>query len=118
MRNAFFTSLATLALSSGAAFADLAKVQDESQFKQLVAGKTLSRPLIRIQVSEDGQISGSGARWAVTGNWTWRDGYFCRDLFWGGDPLGYNCQEVSFREGRVRFTSDKGAGDSAEFRVK
>jgi hypothetical protein len=109
---------AVLGLIGTTAQADLSKVQDRSQFVELVSGKTLTRPLIKLEVRPDGKITGKGARWAVTGSWTWRDGYFCRDLFWGGDALGYNCQEVRFENGRVKFTSDKGSGDSAEFRVK
>jgi hypothetical protein len=108
---------AGIALAASPAVADLKKVDNQAEFVQLVAGKTLSRPLIKIEVGSNGQISGKGARWPVTGSWTWRDGYFCRDLFWGGDALGYNCQEVRVQKGRIRFTSDKGKGDSAEFRL-
>jgi hypothetical protein len=107
-----------IVLVAGPAFADLTKINNESDFVKLVAGKTMSRPFVRINVSQDGKISGSGAGWAVTGDWTWKDGYFCRSLFWGGDELGYNCQEVAAKEGRVRFTSDRGIGDSAEFNLK
>ena len=109
---------AGLALAAAPALADLKKVNNQSEFVQLVAGKTLSRPLIRLEVKPNGSIAGKGAKWAVTGDWVWRDGYFCRSLFWGGDALGYNCQEVRAKDGRIRFTSDKGKGDSAEFRLK
>jgi hypothetical protein len=105
------------ALMATAASADFAKINDESQFKAVVAGKTLKRPLVKLEVTPGGQISGIGVTWEVTGNWTWRDGYFCRDLFWGGSELGYNCQEVAVKDGRIRFTSDKGEGDHAEFRL-
>ena len=43
---------------------------------------------------------------------------FLWDLFWGGDPLGYNCQEVQVTGESIRFTSDRGAGASAEFRMR
>lgn len=99
--------------------ADLVKVEDQDDFVSLVTGKTLKRPLVELTVTPDGQIAGMGMRWAVEGSWTWQDGYFCRDLFWGGDPLGYNCQEVqSDGSGRIKFTSDRGAGDSAMFRLR
>lgn len=100
------------------ASAEFAKVDSQEEFVSLISGKELRRPLVRLQVSSAGEISGMGAAWPVTGNWTWREGYFCRDLFWGGDPLGYNCQEVRTHENRIRFTSDKGSGDSAEFRLR
>jgi hypothetical protein len=118
MRRFVAVFCAGFALIASPAFADLKKVDDQAEFVRLVSGKTMSRPVVRIEVSSDGRISGKGAAWDVTGDWVWRDGYFCRSLFWGGDALGYNCQEVRIQNGRIRFTSDKGQGDSAEFRLK
>lgn len=100
------------------AHAEFSKVVDQKEFVALVQGKELKRPFVQLEVMPDGQISGYGAAWQVTGEWTWTDGYFCRDLFWDGDPLGFNCQEVKAAGDRIRFTSDKGAGDSAEFRLR
>ena len=91
---------------------------DQQKFLQLIEGKELRRPFVRLEVTPNGEISGYGAAWPVTGEWSWRDGYFCRDLYWDGDPLGYNCQEVQAAGDRIRFTSDKGAGDSAEFSLR
>ena len=110
--SAIFGSLATTAT------ADFAKVENQDDFIRYVVGKTLSHPLARLKVSPDGTISGNGSWRPVTGNWTWKDGYFCRDLFWGEDALGYNCQEVRINGGRMRFTSDRGQGLSAVFRIK
>lgn len=100
------------------AAAEYTKINSKSEFLALVQGKTLTRPLVTLNVSETGGITGRGATWDVEGNWTWQNGYFCRDLFWGGDPLGYNCQEVGVSDGRVRFTSDQGQGQSADFRLR
>ncbi|MEX0339734.1 MAG: dihydrodipicolinate reductase [Arenibacterium sp.] len=107
-----------LTLVASVASADFAKVDNLAEFKSIVAGKTLTRPMIRLEVTPGGDIRGMGARWEVTGNWSWQDGYFCRDLYWGGDALGYNCQEVRVKENRIRFTSDRGRGDSAVFRLR
>ena len=109
---AVFAALATPAV------ADFAKISNESQFVEVVTGKTLTRPLVRLQVTSSGEISGNGASWPVTGNWSWQNGYFCRDLDWGGMDLGYNCQEVRVNDNRIRFTSDRGAGQSAVFRLR
>ena len=115
---AFGMSLvAALCLSAGAALAEFAKVSDAATFKQLITGKQLVRPLVRLELSPEGQINGTGVTWDVTGNWSWREGYFCRDLNWGGSDLGYNCQEVAIKDGRIRFISDKGQGDYADFRL-
>lgn len=113
------TATAILSLLSAApALAELSKVQSKAEFSRIIDGKTLTRPLVRLQVSPAGAITGKGAAWDVTGRWTWKGGYFCRSLEWGGDDLGYNCQQVEASDGRIRFTSDQGAGDSAEFRLR
>ena len=107
-----------LAMTAVPAAAEFAKVSDGEDFKRIVSGKTLTRPLVRLEVSPSGHISGKGAAWDVSGNWTWQDGYFCRDLNWGGSDLGYNCQEVRVNGNEIRFTSDRGAGDFADFRLR
>ncbi|MEO0939323.1 MAG: dihydrodipicolinate reductase [Pseudomonadota bacterium] len=93
-------------------------VTSKSQFMSIVQGKTLSRsPSIRLQVKPNGTVEGKAISWPVTGEWSWRDGFFCRNLDWGGMDIGYNCQKVTMEGSRIRFTSDKGAGDSAAFRL-
>lgn len=121
MSDAMFKSVlmsGALMVAATVAQADFAKVHNLDEFTSIVSGKTLTRPLVRLEVTPTGDIRGIGVRWEVTGNWSWQDGYFCRDLFWGGDALGYNCQEVQVKENRIRFTSDKGRGDSAIFRLR
>jgi len=100
------------------AAAELEKLTSESDFVSLVAGKTITRPFVELQVSPQGEISGRGLYWDVEGEWSWQDGYFCRSLFWGGDDLGYNCQEVRGTGDRIRFISDRGDGQSAEFTLR
>ena len=109
---------AAIALLAGPALAEFEKVNTRAEFLQLVSGKSLTRPLVRISVLPDGRISGTGASWDVTGQWKWQGGYLCRTLQWGGDDLGYNCQEVKAKGNRVRITSDKGKGQSALFRLR
>ena len=116
MRTMFLTM--AFCLVAVAASADFAKINDERQFVQVINGKTLTRPLVKLEVDPTGGISGKGMRWAVTGNWSWQNGYFCRDLDWGGTDLGYNCQEVRVNADRIRFTSDRGTGQSAVFRLR
>lgn len=95
-----------------------AKVADRGKFVSLIDGRELTRMGIKLRVTPDGQIKGRAMGYDVTGSWSWNGGYFCRDLYWGGDDLGANCQEVKVRGDRLRFTSDKGTGDSAELRLK
>ena len=113
------TLAAVAAMTAVPAHADLVKVQDQGQFVELVKGKTLTRPLVKLTVSPNGQIEGRGSVWDIEGTWSWQNGYFCRDLFWGGDNMGYNCQEVqASADGQIKFTSDRGTGDSAVFTLR
>lgn len=113
------TALCVSCISFAApAFAEFEQVTSRNDFMSLVGGKTLSRPLVKISLSSDGSISGSGASWPIEGQWKWQGEYLCRSLEWGGDDLGYNCQEVKVKGNRVRITSDKGVGQSADFRLR
>lgn len=79
------TVVAAIALiAPQAAKAELKQIKDKSEFVQLVQGKTLSRPLVRLTVTADGNITSRGATWDVNGSWDWKDGFFCQDLNWGG----------------------------------
>jgi len=111
-----------LATAAAPAVADsYVPVKDQATFVSLVEGRELSNFFygVSLSVSPNGQIDGSAIGWDIVGNWTWEDGYFCRELSWGGDPIPYNCQLVEARgDDRLRFTVDQGAGDSASFRLR
>lgn len=109
---------AAFALLAAPAFAELQPVKNRDAFVALMNGKHLTRPLVKIQVLPDGRIAGTGAAWRVTGRWSWEQGYLCRSLEWGGDDLGYNCQEVRTDGSKVRITSDRGTGRSADFTLR
>ena len=113
----FFCVLLFSIISSGAR-SEYLVIKDKNTFIATIKDKTLKRPLIRLEVTEDGKITGRAAMLSVTGQWTWEKSYFCRDLFWGSRNLGYNCQQVSRSGKKIRFTSDKGEGDFADFTVK
>ena len=107
-----------LVVSASAAQAEFAKIVSMQDFVRAVKDKTLTRPLIRLQVLPDGRIEGRGMMRDVSGKWSWKDGYFCRDLFWGTEDLGYNCQVVHINAQSIRFTADRGVGDYADFSLK
>jgi hypothetical protein len=118
MRMFAAAALAATTVSAAPAAADFARIQNESQFREVVQGRTLAYPLVRLRVTPDGRIVGRGAGREVSGQWQWQDGLFCRDLYWGERELGYNCQTVEVRGNTVRFTSDAGEGDHADFRLR
>ncbi len=96
-------------------------VRDKDAFLSLLKDKVLRMGIynLTLNVRPDGKINGSALGWEISGNWSWKDGYFCRDMDWSGYPIEYNCQLVEVRENReMRFTEDRGAGDSASFRLR
>ncbi len=100
---------------------DFAPVRDQSAFLSVVEGRELRLGLfrIRLEVLPDGTIEGSALGWDLSGTWAWQDGYFCREMDWSGSPIPFNCQLVEVRGAdEIRFTVDRGAGDSASFSVR
>lgn len=112
------TALFVALLAHPAQAEGFAKVSDRNTFVSLLDGRQLTRTGIKLQVTPDGQIQGRAFGYDVTGSWSWKSGYFCRDLYWGGDDLGRNCQEVKVQGNTLRFTSDRGVGDSADLRLR
>lgn len=96
-------------------------INSREQFVSFVDGRELriSWLGLSLNVDADGSISGKAMRWPVTGNWTWNDGYFCREMDWSGRPIEFNCQLVEVRNEReLRFTVDRGAGESATLQIR
>lgn len=101
-----------------AAQADFTRVTERSEFMALVADRQLTRMGISVEVTRDGEIRGRAFGRMVSGAWDWQNGYFCRDLSWGEQELGYNCQSVARNGASLRFTSDRGAGQSANLQLE
>lgn len=121
MRTAALTL--SLLLTTPAVAEQFTPIPDESAFLSTVAGKDLRLKgygpiVVRLTVQPDGEITGRGMGWDVTGAWRWQDGLFCRDLNWGGSDLGQNCQAVLVQGQTIRFVSDAGKGDYADFALQ
>ena len=93
------------------------RVSDRDQFVDLISDRNLKRLGITLTVTEDGGIQGRAFGQKVTGAWNWSDGYFCRDLSYGSQDLGPNCQTVEVDGKTMRFTSDQGTGMSAKLKL-
>jgi hypothetical protein len=110
-----------LAAPVAAAANDFKPIKDRNDFVSLVKDRELRIGLynLSLNVLPDGKIKGRALGWDITGRWQWQDGYFCREMDWSGMPIEFNCQLVE-AEGaeRMRFTVDKGTGDSATFRLR
>ena len=117
-----FIAALFLVLASLPAFAaEFVRVSDETAFMDLMEGRELRIGVVglALSVNPDGTIIGSAAGFDVTGSWSWQDGYFCREMDWGGTEIPYNCQLVEAQGTDVmRFTVDQGAGDAAEFNLR
>ncbi len=118
IRQLLFYLLLGILFHTNVALAEFSIIYQREDFIEAISGRELKRPLIKLSVSEKGSIHGRALTTPLRGTWKWQDGYFCRDLFWGKRDLGYNCQQVSLMNNKIRFTSDKGQGDFADFTLR
>lgn len=113
--------LVFLALGLPAQADSFAPVTDKSTFLTLIQNRALRHGLLdlTLQVTPDGAIKGRAMGWDITGSWQWNDGYFCREMDWSGTPIDYDCQLVEARgDKKLRFTVNRGAGESAAFDLR
>jgi hypothetical protein len=116
MRKLFLVLL--IILASPALADDYARVTDRGAFVGLVSGKSLTSLGVSLIVSPSGSISGRAFGSTVSGAWTWSNGYFCRTLKAGEKVFARNCQVVQQDGNRIRFIADKGAGETANLRIR
>ena len=64
------------------AWAEFVVLSKRDNFLSVIEGKDLKRPLIRLQVKQDGTITGKAAAMKVTGTWVWEDRYFAACYTW------------------------------------
>ena len=93
-------------------------VDSDTRFVALIEGRELTRFGVRLQVLQQGRITGSGFGFVVGGDWEWRNGYFCRTLEFAGTGDPYNCQLVLRDGDTLRFIKDQGSGDYADLRLR
>ncbi|MBF9029576.1 dihydrodipicolinate reductase [Rhodobacterales bacterium HKCCE3408] len=117
-RIAFGTAIALTAPAAEAVAEDFVTVPSRDAFIDLVTGRELTRLGIRLEVTPDGEIAGSAFGTEVSGAWQWDGNYFCRDLYFGEQDLGPNCQQVAVSGDTVRFISDRGTGEYADLRLR
>ncbi|MFX0541631.1 dihydrodipicolinate reductase [Roseovarius sp. S4756] len=94
------------------------QITTRDAFVAATSGRDLIRLGISVAVSPSGEIMGRAFGYPVTGAWNWQEGYFCRDLYWGGDRLDPNCQAVRIKGDTIRFISDQGKGQSADLTLR
>ena len=107
---------ALLALTVAPALAE--RITSRDDFVQAVDQRRLTTLGVALVVTPGGRIGGSAFGSDVTGDWTWDKGWFCRTLAWGSRSWPRNCQLVERTGDALRFTSDKGTGDTATLRIR
>ncbi len=60
-------------------------------------------------IHASGRLTGTIDGNELTGEWTWRDGLFCRRASLGGEDLGVDCEVIFRRGGEMKYRGDKGA---------
>ena len=117
MRHIITLTLSTL-VAAPAAAEGFEPVSDKSRFVDLVRGRNLTHLGVSLTVDPDGTIRGRAFGRAVTGNWTWEAGYFCRTMDWGSTRFDRNCQAVGLKGSVMRFQSDRGQGEHADLTLR
>jgi hypothetical protein len=115
------TTALILASPVAAGASEFLPITDKGDFLSLIQDRELRIGIynLSLNVLPDGNIKGSALGWDITGKWQWQDGYFCREMDWSGMEIEYNCQLVEANgDERLRFTVDKGTGDSATFKLR
>lgn len=113
-------SLISLALLAGVPAYAMQEISSRETFLNAIDGRELVIRLygLSIEVTPDGRIAGRAVGRDITGDWTWQEGYFCREIMWGSMEIPYNCQLVEADSQKMRFTTDRGAGEYADFRLR
>ena len=71
-------ALALLFATSPVLAEDYQPIMEKDAFVALVNGKELRNGLYDLSLwgTPDGAIQGKALGWRITGNWSWKDGYF------------------------------------------
>lgn len=97
---------------------DFTRVTDAATFEAAVVGRNLNNvndaPSVFFRLNSDGSMNGDVGRGPLSGNWAFRDGYWCRTWTAGLKETSLNsenCQLVELRVGEVALSRDRGEGN-------
>ena len=110
--------IAPMVFSGTAQAEGYSRLTDRDAFVSLVAGRDLVLPFFgsASSLNPSDMIGGAAQGAPISGEWGWKDGYFCRTMRGGSMEIPANCQTVEVKDGaRLRFTTDQGQGRSATF---
>lgn len=85
------------------------RIKTDTDFKSLVAGKTLSGDLGTATVKANGTGSGKTPKGRYKINWVWDHGRYCRNFRFGNNkPTGTVCAYIDVAGNQVRFSNTNG----------
>ena len=87
------------------------QITNQKQFLEKVADRKLVQGSSWVIISATGSVNGEGPdEVPISGNWTWNETYYCRDISIDSVPLPHDCQTVTLDGNIVSFIHDKGRG--------
>lgn len=89
------------------------RVETAEMFRQYCADKVLTSEGMTFTIHSDGRISGCVGNGRLSGAWYWRDRFFCRTAKLDGEELGLDCEIIEIRGNQMRYTRDKGKGETS-----
>mgnify|MGYP000023229086 CR=1 FL=1 len=110
-RSGLCLALIVAALASPVA-ADFKRIKSEKQMRQLVAGKKVVSGNGYTVVNPDGTLTGKFGGKKFSGTWKWSGKFWCRNGTLGGKEIGSDCQVWEIDGNKLRYTRNKGKGDS------
>ena len=92
-------------------------IQDESEFRSAIVGKTLTFQGNSFTLNSDGTLSGPWDGSGITGTWVWDNGAMCREASIGTRQLDPDCQTFAVNGSTATVTRDRGAGQSFDYTI-
>lgn len=105
------------ALATPAA-AEFKRIATEKQMRDLVVGKKLATSNGYSVANADGTMTGEFGGKKFSGAWKWSGKFFCRNGVLGGKEIGSDCQVWEIDGNQLRYTRQKGKGDSVIATIK
>ena len=110
--------LVCMALAATAAAADGKRLTTETEFRELVVDRQLTRDRTVFSYTGDGRISGVVRGERFEGTWNWAGATVCRTATLGSRDLGNDCLAVFVIGDLVIVVRDEGRGHAFALRVR
>jgi len=88
------------------------RIAYEDEYRNTIVGKPItSKDKKTVTTTHaDGTMTGKSNGNNVVGNWTWENGFFCREGKAGGQAFERDCQMIEISGNKLKVTKNKGNG--------